>query len=307
MINPLQRLFKSWKMMSVYLLLMTCLLGQSVFAMTHLAQVSWMSKVNKKIHTLIDLYGAQHVLVAYDIDNTLLSPPVGYNLADTQWWNWQMQLLKTNPNSKYLVANNLAAMLTVQNNILSLTDMQLIEPNDATDITDYQKQGVTQIALTAREYQMYSPTRNELLKQGINFQLADLGYTKENKGVGLAGTFMVPTLTRPIKYTDGIAMTAGQSKGLVLQYLLHHYSCTNDSCRYRAIVFVDDSKKNVTDMVNVFNKQMTSMDVYVYQYNREAKRVEAFSSKTDDSLRMRAYHRWVVLHKMVKQLFGSQL
>ena len=63
-------------------------------------------------------YGAEHVLLVVDIDNTMLA--MNRPLGSDQWFEWQDYLLKNEPDSPYLVADTFDGLLEVQGLLYNL-------------------------------------------------------------------------------------------------------------------------------------------------------------------------------------------
>lgn len=210
-------------------------------------------------------YGADDVLVVFDIDDTLLA-----NMADlgsTAWWNWQSSLDTSNPDKipfdSLLAANGV---------MFAVSDMKPAEGQSTLDVFRHlTSAGFAVYALTARGPDNRDATLRELHDQGLDFTTApECGAPLCVKRGQLNGdAFIVPlarkrfgfeTLAsshnmgagtikisshRNASISDGVMMVAGQNKGVMLRLLVDSLPKAD---RPKAIIFVDDSAKNVADL-----------------------------------------------------------
>src|SRR6185295_18717317 len=68
--------------------------------------------VAEAVNRYVDKYGAEHVLLALDIDNTVMS--MDSDLGSDHWFEWQNYLLTNEPKSPHLVASTFPGLLEVQ-------------------------------------------------------------------------------------------------------------------------------------------------------------------------------------------------
>ena len=92
--------------------------------------------------------GPEHVLVALDIDNTLLA--MDEPLGSEQWFDWQVYLLNKDPTSPQLVASTFEGLLEVQGRLYELGRMHPPQSDLPSIIKDIQSRRVATIVLTAR-------------------------------------------------------------------------------------------------------------------------------------------------------------
>src|SRR5688572_3023279 len=64
------------------------------------------------VKAAVEKYGAEHVLLALDIDNTVMS--MDNDLGSDHWFEWQHYLLNNEPDSPLLVAKEFDGLLKAQ-------------------------------------------------------------------------------------------------------------------------------------------------------------------------------------------------
>jgi hypothetical protein len=207
----------------------------------------------------IKQYGDSNLLVVLDIDNTILTSTV--DLGGDIWYQWQNGELNIKPSEdqKVKCLYNDAIGLLYELGTMELTDVQIPEY-----IQEWQQQGATVFALTSRDPRTRTATERELIKNGIDFSKTAL------RPLGKDIPVYRYNLKREMSYMKGIMMTSGMNKGVMLNHLL---DTTGRS--FKAIVFVDDSKKNIEAVKNQFMND-NNIDLTLIRYDKiieERKRV----------------------------------
>jgi hypothetical protein len=235
-------------------------------------------------------------LLFIDIDNTLMS--MNNNLGSDQWFEWQNFLLKNEPDSPHLVADTFEGLLEVQGILYNLGQMHPPQADLPEIIRGIQKRGIATIILTSRGPEYRVATERELKRCGYDFAANALPVKDITGGDYLAYDLEDPERygllpneigllngaePRPVSYEDGIFMTAGQHKGIMLLTLLA------DSDRdIKAIVYADD---NVRHVGNVFSSAVDrNLDVASFHYQHEDTRVQKFNYGSKDDV-TRRWHR----------------
>jgi hypothetical protein len=230
----------------------------------------------------IDKYGAEHVLLALDIDNTIMS--MDTDLGSDHWFEWQSYLLTNEPNSPHLVAKTFQGLLDAQDFLYKRNHMHATQATEPELIAQLQKRGIATILLTSRGPEFRGPTERELKRCGYDFRPTALKVRNVPDGKYLAFDPNNPekdgltevevtkyklTEARPVSYENGIFMTAGQHKGMMLLTML------NDAVPdIKAIVYVDD---NVRHVGNVFSAAVArNKEVSVFHFQHEDVRVQRF-------------------------------
>jgi len=271
-------------------LLLFVVLTSTAFAQTDLSEskeayvTADFSRVVSKTKELVEKYSKDNVLVVIDIDNTLLA--MNQDLGSDQWYNWQDELLNKEPNSPDLVAKDLDGLLEVQGTLFALSKMHPPEPKLPEHVAEIQQLGLTTVVLTSRGFSFRDASERELKRNG--YDLAATAPTiKEARGLfmpfdpaqpnahGLSAEIIekIKGRLRPVTYSNGIYMTAGQHKGYMLRTLLAR---TEPKRSFKAIVFVDDHEKHTTRMHEAF--EGTSLHLATFHYTREAGNVSNFNA-----------------------------
>jgi hypothetical protein len=236
----------------------------------------------KTVDAYIAKYGAEHVLLVLDIDNTVMS--MDTDLGSDHWFEWQNYLLANEPTSPHLVAKTFPELLKAQGILYDRGKMHPTQPDEPKLIGDLQKQGVSAILLTSRGPDFRAVTERELKHCGYDFKSSALPVHDVPKETyipydpahpeqsGLSADELKKCnlgTPRPVLYTDGIFMTAGQHKGMMLLTLLK--KADRD---IKAIVYVDDNLRHVGA---VFSAAVArNIEVSSFQYQREDTRVQKF-------------------------------
>jgi hypothetical protein len=233
-----------------------------------------------------DQYGPEHVLLVCDLDNTLLS--MNHPLGSDQWFEWQRYLIAKEPNSPERVADDFAGLLEAQGVLYNLGRMHPTQPDLPALLKKLQDRGVATIVLTSRGDEFRVATERELNRNGFDFSRTALpviglpngrfypydpanpagyGLTKgELEAYGIKEKDL-----KPISYENGIMMTSGQHKGVMLLTLLHRQARD-----IKAVVHNEDSDRNVGRIYSAltshgieataFHNARTEDDVKAFDY-----------------------------------------
>jgi hypothetical protein len=100
--------------------------------------------------------------------------------------------------------------------------------------------------------------------------------------------FAIP---RDVSYSNGVFMTAGQHKGMMLLTMLHHADTD-----IKAVVYADDNPRHVG---NVFKAGVDrGLEITSFQYQREDERVRRFK----DGDKCDVYCRWKKLNRVLEEV-----
>jgi hypothetical protein len=172
-------------------------------------------------------------------------------------------------------------LLEVQGTLYNLGHMHPPQPDLPTIIAKLQGRGIRSIILTSRGPEFRVATERELKR--CNYDIAAtalavrdvpgssyLAYDPDNpEQDGLTAEeirLFDLSSPRPVSYENGIFMTAGQHKGMMLLTLLHHAVAD-----IQAIMYIDD---NVRHVGNVFSAAVDrNIEVSSFHYQREDVRV----------------------------------
>jgi len=223
-------------------------------------------------------YGGERVLVVLDIDNTLLAMEQG--LGSDQWYYWQKALEEEQPCSEQRVDD----LSQAQGALFFASAMRPVQPNAAELVQRMQEEGLRVIALTSRGPEYRLPTFRELRRNGFSFWPNAWPPAR-----GYAETFVPQGGTRAARYEDGVFMTAGQDKGVMLKALLDKSGQPYPTL----IIVVDDKQKYLNQVMGAFSWSATP--VQAWRYTREDAQVAAFDSD-------QAAAQWATLQAALMQV-----
>ncbi|NND56763.1 MAG: DUF2608 domain-containing protein [Xanthomonadales bacterium] len=211
---------------------------------------------------MAERYGADRVLVVFDIDNTLLAMEQG--LGSDQWYYWQKDLATMDPCSTALVQN----LLKAQGALFYASAMRLTQPDAAAQVRRLQDARLPVIALTSRGPEYSLQTFRELRRNGISFWPSALPPAR-----GYPERFIPAGGSREALYQDGVFLTAGQHKGAMLKALLDKTGTALPA----VIVVADDKAENLEAIMETFGK--SGAHVHAWRYSAEDPNVAALNTR----------------------------
>ena len=229
---------------------------------------------------MADRYGNDKVLVVLDLDNTLLA--MEQDLGSDQWYYWQAALRDDEPCSPATVND----LLAVQGALFYASAMRPTHPNAAAQVRRMQNAGLQVIVLTSRGPQYRLATFRELRRNGFSFWSSALPPQR-----GYREDFMPEGGERPVRYEDGVYLTAGQNKGAMLKALLAKTGQPTPTL----IIIADDKDDNLRDVQTSFSWSGTA--VHGWRYTVEDAAVEAFDGAA-------ATAQWDALWPALQQMEG---
>lgn len=240
--------------------------------------------------SMVTKYGAENVLIAFDMDNTLLT--MNQELGSDQWFSWQESLLfaKKGSDKSQLVASNFGDLLKAQGLLFSLSKMTPPEKGTPRIVKKIQALGVHTFILTSRGFEFFYPSVRELYRGGYNFAKKAVPFKKDykensfflpfnpdtvGKDLGLTKeqvkSYKLNRTPRPVLYNEGVFLTAGQHKGAMLKIWLKRTGMNP-----KAIIFVDDHQKHVKRVKAAFDQ--SPIDLYSVHYINLQDKVNAFKA-----------------------------
>jgi hypothetical protein len=287
--------------------IVVCLLSLAAQA-SEMGETGTFKDVRAKAVELGKQYRPENVLLVFDIDNTLLA--ANQPLGSDQWYDWQSDLQKTEPESDQLVATDSAKLLQIQSTLYDLMHMHAPEKEQPGIVQELQARGFPTLVLTARGLQCRDATTRQLKEsnyafaqsappvacglRGISqpYSLTDVaasGISAEESDRGGLG------LPRDVYYKQGVFMVAGQDKGAMLLILLAH--CPR---RFSAVIFVDDKSKNTESVFSALTQR--GIEVITYRYSNEDKEVREFSEQEKQA----TVKQWKALKKLITSTFPEK-
>jgi len=205
--------------------------------------------------------GKEHVLMVFDIDNTLLAMEQG--LGSDQWYEWQKELSSEDPCDPRNTGNRFA----VQGALFFASAMRPTQADAAVQVRNVQALGIPVIVVSSRGPDYRLPTFRELRRNGMDFSRSAIGPPN-----GYDKAFVPVPDGRASRYEDGVFMTAGQHKGRMLYALL-----TKTGTRMpAAIVVADDKRKNIDAVMQTFST--LGVAVHGWRYSAEDRAVRSFDA-----------------------------
>jgi len=225
----------------------------------------------KAARDMEDVCKSQPVLLAFDLDNTLLE--MNEDLGSEQWFDWQSGLL-ADPNP-YKMVKNFPDLLALDTATKAVIGMHLSEDTLPALLSDSQHQtGIQTIVLSSRGPEQAPSTLRELKNNGLHFEaktLPSLGADAKmpydlnhltDEGLSAEDvTTLKLGKPRPVSFDEGVYSTSGQNKGAMLRVLLHKESVS--PC---AIVFIDNKEQYSTQMLDAFKNE--NVNVITFRYSR---------------------------------------
>ena len=225
-------------------------------------------------------------LLVLDLDNTVLT--MDDALGGVAWYDWQQLLEQTDEREPGEIDDELA----VQGILYATRDMSLTEHGLDARIASLKGSGVDVIALTARGPQFRDSTLAQLARNGVEFSLSpecgpplcnrrgtiDAGHVENTAETAFGREALVEhgfKTGRPLSMSQGVAMVAGQNKGIVLALLLRSWSKS-----YDRIVFVDDAAKNIEQMTAF--APFIGSDLTIVHYTRFEEAVQRFLESPEE-------------------------
>ena len=220
-----------------------------------ITETAHFAEVNLAVETLNARYGAANVLIVSDIDNTLLTS--ASDLGGDIWYQWQRGKLDVKPTPAQKVSCLFEDTIGM---LYELNPMTVTDPLVPEIVASWQLAGNTVMALTSRDPRYRSATERELKSNGI--ELGQSALTLEN---GVMPEYR-HQMDRELTYSQGVMMTTGMDKGKMLHWILDKTGRNFD-----AVIFIDDSRKNIDNMYTAWKDGNTDMDIFYYTSVEEAR------------------------------------
>ncbi|MBZ7307553.1 DUF2608 domain-containing protein [Klebsiella oxytoca] len=237
-------------------------------------------------------YQPENVLLVFDIDNTVLTSRL--EVGSDIWYQWQTNKLPLKPTADQRVACLYEDSIALLYNIGTMT---LTEPELAAQMKSWQEKHSV-FALTSRAPDTRYATERELKKNGINFSVSPLKPLNENEAPLYEGR-----LKRSYIYGNGIMLSSGQDKGVILDYLLD-----KTQRKYRAIVFVDDGIANINAMKNMLvsdkYKNVDSVLVHYTKVESDLLKKQGVILTAEQAQRMSS--EWTQLSSTLQKIFPDR-
>jgi hypothetical protein len=235
-------------------------------------------------------YGEDKVLIVMDIDNTILTSTT--DLGSDVWYQWQRGKLDIKPTASQKVSCLFEDSIGL---LYELAPMKLTENNLNQTISNWQISGHPVMALTSRAPKYRAATERELTRNQVDLASSAL------LPVGQDSLILRETKGRELSYMQGVMMTSGMNKGDMLQYLLE-----KTQREYAAIVFVDDSQKNIDDMYKTYQNDK-NVDMRIFHYTHiEEEREKQFGQVLTQGQADTMAEQWIQLNSTLGHIFPAR-
>lgn len=233
---------------------------------------------SKNLHILEDIIiqknkkiAVQDILVVFDFDNTLMA--MNQDIGSDQWYNWQSKVIAEN-NKKEKMFNSKSELFEAHYKIFALGSMHPVEADTVKIVKKIQNQKIKTFILTSRGSGYRNDTEMELDQVDLSFKESSVG----PEG-GYPSRFIPEgtDLKKEISYMDGILMGSGQDKGILLKYILD-----KTKTKFKVIIFIDDTLKNIENVEESFKESVDLVTVY---YTHEQERVDQLDKNKKNILR----------------------
>lgn len=250
---------------------------------------------------LSELGNPEETLIVMDDDDTLTKMPCPdpsdvetcQYLGGTAWASWQLNLPPDDPMRLDPTELGILRIATI---VFDVSLMDYVEPEIPAVLSAAAAAGATLLVETARGTGKSNATASQFRALSTSGELTFAGFIEQfglkmASGVSsLPGTPVPCDLpgARPFRYEDGVAYLDGQNKGSVLQCLL---SQALDPGRFSKIIFIDDSLRNVQDILAAFesDKDRTVVGIHytaLEEHSRaltEGPRAAAYQAHANES------------------------
>ena len=264
-------------------LIITLLLISSLSFSAEALETNSVLEIEKKVLEKGKKHGVKNVLVVFDIDNTLMA--MNQDFGSDQWWGWQSGNCLKKKAPSFCVTNDFGTLLDIQGQIFAMSGMKPSEKATPKVIKNLQKKGYKVILLTSRGPGFRNATQRALKMNKMNFQASAIGPKKGYPGVFKPYNLKTPKKfgltkndleksgnkkSRKASYMNGLFMTSGMNKGIMLKALLHK---TNS--KFKSIIFADDHIKHTKRMQQILGDKK-NIDLVTYRYGAIDSVVSAF-------------------------------
>ncbi len=275
--------------MASALLLSACASTPAKQGAVKITETTSFSDIDAKVDAFSAKYGAENVLIVSDIDNTLLTSAT--DLGGDIWYQWQRGKLDIQPTEEQKVSCLFEDTIGL---LYELNPMRLTDPLVPELVATWQMSGNTVMALTSRDPRYRAATERELESNGIDMTKSPLttvdGVLPEYRD----------QLERELTYSHGVMMTTGMNKGDMLHWILEKTGRDFD-----AVVFIDDSEKNIDDMYEAWKDSGTDMQIFYYTHVEES-RVAAFGKVLTQQQADKMAADYNLLHSTLMRVFPAR-
>lgn len=229
----------------------------------------------------------QTTLLVFDLDDTLLT--MSQALGSVGWWDWQHELQLNENQSDNLFTKDYQQLVRIQNILFQLVKMEVTDEYVLPFLKRAVGQNASLLGLTARGKEHLSATLMQLkdnefmIGDKLLFKKGELKLS-DNK-TSITGHFHCPQFTRQVIYQQGIMFLDGEDKGQALLCVL-----ANTKQPVKAIIFVDDAKRNIESMNKAFAQRDDVQVLNIFYTRENAKELEIQTNPAMQALLVEQWH-----------------
>lgn len=292
--------------MNKFFALLWALTSLTTFAGQSLVTSSF-QEIEKKALELGKKHGESNVLIVLDIDNTILTMP--QSLGSDQWFTWQYNdCIKMKKQETYCTGRNMGELLKLQGQLFALSKMIPTEADAPKTVKNLQSKGFKVILLTSRGPDYRNSTERELKRNGYDLRKSSIGpkggypatyIPYDMKNLKLSGITKEEAAVaklkkaRKISYMNGVMMTSGLNKGIMLKSLL-----AKTKTKFKGIIFADDHEKHTKRMQAILGNKK-DIELVTFRYGKIDPQVKSFN-KSDKKEVIKAFNTF---QKTLKTVF----
>jgi Protein of unknown function (DUF2608) len=276
--------------------------AQNIVAVKDFSSIPAMAKELQARHP-----GAQ-VLIAFDVDHTILRMPSGRDLGGEAWYDWQSDAVRAGALDK--MAGGIDELLALQGVLFYLAPMQATDPGLKDVLAELEKAKFPMIVLTSRGSEFRFATERDIALAGFPFERTGVAlgpcyfwtYVPYDINAIEASGYLnkddVKTFelkdAMPISYRKGILLTGGQHKGIMLRSLLYR-----SRAKIGAILYIDNKDTQLKKVGQAFANQ--GIEVKPVQYIGMGDEDTRF--RKDERRLDKAWSQWNALMRFVRMVF----
>jgi len=235
-------------------------------------------------------------------------------LGGPAWFAWQNDLLKSSPDSSFLVAKNEEGLIDVSSHLISLSNMTYtsdIVPDVLRTLTNKgvrlmveTARGVSEIEATKRQLSALSIPTARVEKQSLANLISENALLSNKHDIANFEKNCSPEGGTPIVYQEGAAYVSGQNKGEILKCMTDLYNVKADKNsklkRIKNVIFLDDDFNNAQNVYRAY-RGSKKYNVFALNYVLLKEHKEAFSSGKNSAVFQEiANKRWNALKESKK-------
>ena len=253
--------------------------------------------VHDKVSEVISQYRAGEVLLVFGFNDTLLTMEEGH-IGSAEWFKWQVQMLRDDPDNPMLVAHGFSELLETQLLLSSVYKMKPPESETPNLVASLLKTGCRALVVSSGGEEFRSSSEAQLINNMYHFEDSGLESINSDPFLPfdedtlhpLPSGFEVDSIESmmlsPVSYRKGLFLTRGQNRGIMLRCLL-----ARSDRKFKAICVVDSKAKHLKRCHSAFED--LDLSVIGIRYTCSDARMDAFTQSEKEE----SHRRWLAFKK----------